>query len=48
MDTATAKLIVINRRAMRKLQRMCDERDLPYPPELIRYLTDLQRYSNVN
>ena len=48
MNNAKAKLIVINRRAMRKLQRMCDEGGLPYPPELIQYLTDLQRYSNVN
>lgn len=40
MDEATAKTIVAERRMMAKVQRACDEQDLPYPPELTAYLLD--------
>jgi hypothetical protein len=37
-------MLVINRRAMNNLRRMCDQRDLPYPQELCAYLLDLHEY----
>lgn len=39
MDEATAKKIVRERRTMRTVQKQCDKQGLPYPPELIRYLS---------
>lgn len=47
MDEATVKLLIANRRAMNKLRRMCDERDLPYPSELCAYLLDLYEYRHL-
>ena len=44
MDEHTARMLVINRRAMNKLRRICDERNYPYPPELCAYLLDLHEY----
>lgn len=43
MDEAAAARLVAKRRAMAKVQKLCDEQDLPYPPELIAWLTDLHQ-----
>ncbi|QZE10520.1 hypothetical protein SEA_SCOOBYDOOBYDOO_203 [Mycobacterium phage ScoobyDoobyDoo] len=44
MDPARVKEIIAQRRVMNRVRRECDERGLPYPSELIAYLTE----SNVN
>lgn len=43
MDEATAARIVSHRRAMAKLKDKCDKENWPYPPELIKWLTDLNQ-----
>lgn len=48
MDEATAKTLIATRRTMAKVQKACDDRDLPYPPELVEYLTSVLRYRNGN
>lgn len=40
MDEATAKKIVSDRRVMAVIRKYCDERDLPYPPKLIEWLSE--------
>lgn len=42
MDEATVKKIVARRRGMAKVRKACDDKLLPYPPELISYLLEGQ------
>ena len=46
IDDYTAKKIVLERNAMNKVQKYCDEKNLPYPPELVTYLYDVMRFRN--
>lgn len=48
MDDYTAKRLVEQRRGMLKVQKACDEQNLPYPSELIEFLTMIARYRNGN
>jgi hypothetical protein len=45
MDKVTAHAIVSHRRAMMRLQKACDAKALPYPPELIEYLQYVRRFA---
>lgn len=45
MDNAAAKRSVAHRRAMYRVQKVCDEQDLPYPAELIEFLKNVRKYS---
>lgn len=48
MDEASVRRIVAERRAMAKIQKLCDDQDLPYPPELCSYLMDVHNYRMEN
>ena len=46
MDEVTVKRLIAQRRAMAKVQKLCDAQNLPYPPELSAYLMDTWKYRN--
>lgn len=43
-----AKSIVAQRRVMARVQKLCDEQGLPYPPELCEWLMSLQKVRGVH
>lgn len=48
MDDYTAKRLVKERRSYAEVQRRCDEQNLPYPPELCKFLMKVQRIRDGN